>query len=887
MKKLWQLILVSVILVSCACAFACDEIEPTCEHDYVASVVEATCGQGGYTDHTCSKCGDTYRDGEVAALGHDLTEWAEKIAATCSSGQTMERHCKRQGCDYEETKAGEIEKLDHDLTEWAEKTAATCEADQVMERHCQRQGCTYEETKTGEIAKLGHDLVWTVDTPATCTESGVKHGDCSRCDYVESDVVINKLGHHLVPAPDDDAAIEATCTEDGLAVEVCDRGCGYRVETPIFALGHTDDGSKAEVVSATCTEDGYTIRHCGACGDNFNDTIVPAPGHDWSEITEVAATCSHIGSKSQTCLRSGCGEVKVLEESEKLKHVFNEAGECLNGCEKTIADKFTWISTQYDVEYDEANELWKLDGGDCKKGNVASKIFIPAEVIKAMADEGAMSVTFTMVKRANTTPRFGYNLTTTGNFDGEGLQQVNNVNLDFTVEITEDMKQNGIEFWTFYYDLTIAEPAWGGTELVTGFDFRVVFNAPFNAENKNTWMTTTFDSVKYDEAAAKWVVEGSDPGKDVTSASLTVKGEVFAAMREAGKNYFVISLDKQFEDQHVIFGHILAHESTYTEYPENHYASNKIAITDAMIENGYTFTVLYADQNQRANKPATHVTGFLLDVLFGYEKPFDINDKNMWLDSGFENTVYSEEKDLWVISGDPGASGIQKSVIIKADVFKALPESVVSFKVKMICQDATQRPYFALKHDGIDWADKHGHTGALAIQVAITEAMRTSGFTFSAKYLDNTQANPAWGGAVVTGFDLGIEFIKAFDVNDKSTWISEAFNTCKYLAEEGKWFVTGNSFDGATLTIKPELIAAMADSGKTAVKIRFRQSAGYGKYVVSGDVVLNQNTEWTPEQITLTDAMRTNGINLTVSVSDNGWNGLVMDGFFITIEFVS
>ncbi|MBQ3020589.1 MAG: hypothetical protein IJD77_08420, partial [Clostridia bacterium] len=40
------------------------------EHDYQAVVTEPTCTAEGYTTHTCSICADTYKDSEVAALGH-------------------------------------------------------------------------------------------------------------------------------------------------------------------------------------------------------------------------------------------------------------------------------------------------------------------------------------------------------------------------------------------------------------------------------------------------------------------------------------------------------------------------------------------------------------------------------------------------------------------------------------------------------------------------------------------------------------------------------------------------------------------------------------------------------------------------------------------------
>ncbi len=44
-------------------------------HDYVAEVTAPTCIEEGYTTHTCSRCGDSYTDTVVEALGHTAGEW--------------------------------------------------------------------------------------------------------------------------------------------------------------------------------------------------------------------------------------------------------------------------------------------------------------------------------------------------------------------------------------------------------------------------------------------------------------------------------------------------------------------------------------------------------------------------------------------------------------------------------------------------------------------------------------------------------------------------------------------------------------------------------------------------------------------------------------------
>ena len=45
-----------------------------CAHEYAAVVTEPTCTEEGFTTYTCSKCGDSYVDNKVAALGHDYVD---------------------------------------------------------------------------------------------------------------------------------------------------------------------------------------------------------------------------------------------------------------------------------------------------------------------------------------------------------------------------------------------------------------------------------------------------------------------------------------------------------------------------------------------------------------------------------------------------------------------------------------------------------------------------------------------------------------------------------------------------------------------------------------------------------------------------------------------
>lgn len=81
-----------------------------CEHTYTDKVVDPTCSGGGYTLHTCTKCGASFSDTETEALGHDYKETV--VAPQCEvKGYTLHK-CSR--CD-EQYQDNETNVLGHDF----------------------------------------------------------------------------------------------------------------------------------------------------------------------------------------------------------------------------------------------------------------------------------------------------------------------------------------------------------------------------------------------------------------------------------------------------------------------------------------------------------------------------------------------------------------------------------------------------------------------------------------------------------------------------------------------------------------------------------------------------------------------------------------------------
>ena len=159
-------------------------------HHYTAAVTEPTCTEKGYTTYTC-RCGDSYVDDYVDALGHDFGAWTVTKPATCTQEGEHTRACSR--CDAVETEA---------------------------------------------IPALGHDFgAWTVTKEATCTEEGERTRACSRCDVAETEA-IPALGHKW-----DDGVVttEPTATKDGVKTFTC-TVCGETKTEAIPATGVCDGG---------------------------------------------------------------------------------------------------------------------------------------------------------------------------------------------------------------------------------------------------------------------------------------------------------------------------------------------------------------------------------------------------------------------------------------------------------------------------------------------------------------------------------------------------------------------------------------------------------------------------------------------------------------------
>ena len=300
--------------------FTFDVTIPKTEHNYVDTVTAPTCTEQGYTTHTCSRCGDNYKDTYVDALGHDFGAWTQTAAPTCTEKGKEKRTCSR--CDAFETR--EIEALGHDYQ--AVVTAPTCTAGGYTTYTCSRCGDSYI---ADEVAALGHTPGTSVEenrVNPTCTTNGgfdtVTY--CSVCgaELTRVHTDLAALGHLW-----DDGLIDhaATCTSDGVKTFTCQR-CGETKTETIAATGHTaGESAKENEVAATCTTaGGYDmVIRCTVCSailytEHFETAAL---GHDYQAAVTVP-TCTEAGYTTYTCSR--CGDSYVGDETAALGHTPGE-----------------------------------------------------------------------------------------------------------------------------------------------------------------------------------------------------------------------------------------------------------------------------------------------------------------------------------------------------------------------------------------------------------------------------------------------------------------------------------------------------------------------------------------------------------------------------------
>ncbi|MCI9598859.1 MAG: hypothetical protein HFE75_16610 [Firmicutes bacterium] len=213
---------------------------------------------------------------------------------------------------------------------------------------------------------------WIIDREATCVMQGIRHKECTRCGFVQNEIL--DFAEHKFS---DDWIVEtaATCEADGEAYRACVVCKTFTETKSVEKLGHDFSEERIEK-QPTCDEGGiaeYFCKNCGKCDVEASGTI-PATGHvfpnEWK--IEKAPTCDEEGLQSRKCSVCAYEESDIMEPAE---HEFQEtryeptetqAGKIIRTCKRCGYSEIGYF-------YDEVNSgVLEVESKYAKPGDIVT-----------------------------------------------------------------------------------------------------------------------------------------------------------------------------------------------------------------------------------------------------------------------------------------------------------------------------------------------------------------------------------------------------------------------------------------------------------------------------------------------------------------------------------
>jgi len=274
-------------------------------HNHIPVITPATCLAGGFTTHTCSRCGDTYTDNEVGAAGHTFAETITALPATCES-EGYDAHKQCTACNL-----------------WFAANAAADAADG-------------KEKSAYTIPKNAHSFTFEAANAATCLAEGNNaYNHCTECGkYFAPDADVyatngaDTNNDYIIAKKPHSYTGDVSSNGDGRTAThafLCVNGCGQYGG----AVQHSwDEGEILEVDAPTCTETGIRTHKCTVenCGAKWEETVA-ATRHSFNDT--VAAV-------SSSCTTAGHDAYKQCEKCS-LWFAADAADTAANGKEDTVS----------------------------------------------------------------------------------------------------------------------------------------------------------------------------------------------------------------------------------------------------------------------------------------------------------------------------------------------------------------------------------------------------------------------------------------------------------------------------------------------------------------------------------------------------------------------
>ena len=263
-RKFWAILLAAGMIFAVAAAGCKPESAHTHEYGEWTTVKEATCGEKGLKEKTCS-CGAKIEE-EIAATGEHNYVWTTETEATCGAEGNEKGVCSECQAETERTLPTTGE---HSYV-WTTETEATCGAEGKEKGVCSVCQAETERTlpATGE-----HNYAWAVEIAATCGAEGKEKGVCSVCQ-AETERTLPATGEHNYAWT---VKTAATCAAAGKKEGVCSV-CDDKIteDIPIDASAHTGNYSEWTIEKQpTATEKGKRTRFCRDCNAKFEEDIEP------------------------------------------------------------------------------------------------------------------------------------------------------------------------------------------------------------------------------------------------------------------------------------------------------------------------------------------------------------------------------------------------------------------------------------------------------------------------------------------------------------------------------------------------------------------------------------------------------------------------------------
>ena len=150
---------------------------------------------------------------------------------------------------------------------------------------------------------------------ATCTQDGYSMSVCQRCAKELEKTVAPMTGHSYKTVE-----TAAACDKDGSVVRTCG-SCGEAETAIVPALGHELQLDSSKHTDASCTAAGKDVYVCTRKDCAFTrEDAVPQLGHDFKAFGEQEATCAEKGYVTHKC--QTCGQIETVSETAPLGHEF-------------------------------------------------------------------------------------------------------------------------------------------------------------------------------------------------------------------------------------------------------------------------------------------------------------------------------------------------------------------------------------------------------------------------------------------------------------------------------------------------------------------------------------------------------------------------------------